>query len=92
MKPVITNLENVLTTSDTPAARIAPKKLSLRVSGSRIGSLARPATDGVIAAATLPAVRLGLRTHTSMLARPIAIPASTAPLGPNDYATADDYE
>jgi hypothetical protein len=92
MKPVITNLDDVLTTSDTLAVRIAPKKLSLRVSGSRIGSLTRPATDGVIAAATLPAARLGLRAHTSMLARPAGSPAATVPFGPNDYATADDYE
>jgi hypothetical protein len=65
MKPVITNLDNVLTTIDAPARepRLVPKKLSLRVSGSRIGTLARPATDGVIAAAAIPATRMGMRMH-----------------------------
>ena len=51
----------------TPQPRLVARKLSLRVSGSRVGSLARPAasTD----AATAPRTpRLGLRVNGRSLA------------------------
>ena len=66
-------------------ASAMPRKLSFRVSGSRVGAVARPVADGAIAVA--PAKRFGLRVHTSSMA-----PAAPAPLDRNDYATLDDYK
>ena len=64
-------------------------KLSLRVSGSRIGSVARPVEDGAVVIA--PAKRLGLRVHVPRLA-PAAAPGVAASCDANDYATLDDYK
>ena len=90
MKPVITGLDNVVTAIETP---LRPKKLSLRVSGTRLGSVVRPVlgavelAGGVAMAGTVAAPRFGMRVHSS----PVA-PLSRAPLSPDDYATAEDYE
>ena len=71
-------------TAATPATRPIPRKLSLRVSGARAGSAVRPVVPG--APPSPPATpRLGLRVHGSSLGAP-------APLSPDDYATAEDYE
>ena len=66
-----------------------PPKFSLRVSGARIGSVARPVEDGAVAIA--PARRLGLRVHASSLAM-MAKPGAVASGDSSDYATLDDYE
>jgi len=94
MKPIITGLgtglDNVITALETP---LRPKKLSMRVSGSRLGSVVRPAptadelAGGVAVAGAVAAPRFGMRVHSS----PIA-PAARGPLSPDDYATAEDYE
>jgi hypothetical protein len=64
------------------------KKFSLRVSGSRIGSDVRP-LEGELVRPALTQPRFGLKVHAS----PLAKPATTSlPLGPDDYATAEDYE
>ncbi len=88
MKPVITGLDNVITAIETP---IRPKKLTLRVSGARLGSVVRPVPSaedlaGGVAVAGAVAPRFGLRAHHSPLT------AVRAPIAREDYATADDYE
>ncbi len=60
-----------------------PKKLSFRVSGSRIGTEVRPA-EATTPILTKP--RFGLKVRTSPLAK------SLSPILPDDYATAEDYE
>ncbi len=54
-----------------------PRKLSLRVSGSRIGSLARPAAPSLAAAGPSARPRFGLKVNRSTLGRvaPVAAPA-----------------
>ncbi len=90
MKPIITGLDNVVTVLETP---LRPKKLSLRVSGARLGGVVRPVptaeelAGGVAVAGTVAAPRFGMRVHSSPLA-----PLARAPLSPDDYATAEDYE
>jgi len=94
MKPLITGLgtglDNVVTAVETP---LRPKKLSLRVSGARRGSEVRPVTaadelaGGVAVAAAVAAPRFGMR----VVSAPVA-PIARAPLSPEDYATAEDYE
>lgn len=90
MKPIITGLDNVITAIETP---IRPKKLSLRVSGSRLGSVVRPVptadelAGGVAVAGAVAAPRFGMRTFVAPLAQIVR-----APLSPDDYASADDYE
>ena len=65
-----------------PAPRLVAKKLSLRVSGTRVGSVTRPVEAGPAAAGPRPRM-LGLRVHASALApRPAA--TSTGPEGPGD--------
>ncbi len=62
------------------------KKFSLRVSGSRLGSDVRPAAEAEaeVVRHVLTKPRFGLKIHTS--------PLATAPISPDDYATAEDYE
>jgi hypothetical protein len=66
------------------------KKLTLKVSGARVGDGVRPASDAP--AIVVPkAQRFGLRVHqtinvASVVAKPAAIIAR------EDYATAEDYE
>ena len=89
MKPTLTGLDNVITAIETP---IRPKKLTLRVSGHRLGSVVRPVPTaeelaGGVAVAAAVAPRFGLRAHSSPLAAVVR-----APLAREDYATADDYE
>ncbi len=62
-----------------------PKKLSFRVSGTRIGSEVRP-TDSTTTTPLLTKPRFGLKIHASPVAK------LAAPLLPDDYATAEDYE
>jgi len=69
---------------DAPAM---PRKLSFRVSGSRVGAVSRPVADGAIVVA--PARRFGLRVHASPLG---PAPSAAAPLDSSDYATLDDYK
>lgn len=66
--------------------RVVPRKLSLRVSGARPGSVTRPLDSTT---PVMPSRVLGLRVHSSPLA-----PRPTAPtvIDPSDYATAEDYE
>jgi hypothetical protein len=60
------------------------KKLSFRVSGSRVGDATRP-SESVQPIAMIKAPRFGLKVHRSPLAaKPL--------LTPDDYATAEDYE
>ena len=69
------------------------RKLALRVSGARLGSVARPAPDGQVAAGAVPTHRLGLRVHGASLARPTPAPTATSTVvAREDYATAEDYE
>ena len=90
MKPIITGLDNVISAIETP---LRPKKLTLPISGSRLGSVVRPvpAADelagGVAIAGAVAAPRFGMRTLRSPLA-----PSARGPLSPDDYATAEDYE
>lgn len=90
MKPIITGLDNVITAIETP---LRPKKLTLRVSGARLGGVVRPGATldelagGVAVAGAVAAPRFGMRVHSSPLA-----PIARLPLSPDDYATADDYE
>lgn len=75
--------------------RPPPRKLSLRVSGAKIGSTARPAIDGRLAAGPAPTHQLGLRVHSSIASPSLARPAPSAPsasFGREDYASAEDYE
>lgn len=61
------------------------KKLTLRVSGARVGDGVRPASDAP--AIVVPkAPRFGLRVHTTIAVKPAAVIAR------EDYATAEDYE
>ena len=53
-----------------PSSR--PRKLTLRVSGARVGSVARPVQDGATRIA--PGRRLGLRVHSSALLRESPVP------------------
>jgi hypothetical protein len=81
-----------------PAPRLPltprPPRLGMRVSGARIGDLARPAPDG----ATLvpaPARRLGLRTNTTTLrslmpATAISVGVPAAPLAILEAALPDE--
>ncbi len=90
MKPIISGLDNVITAIETPPR---PRKLTLRVSGSRLGSVVRPVptaeelAGGVAVAGAVAAPRFGLRAHSAPLAAVVR-----APLSRDDYATADDYE
>jgi hypothetical protein len=94
MKPTITSLgtglDNVVTAIEPPPR---PQKLSLKVSGARLGSVVRPVPSaeelagGVAVAGAVAAPRFGLRAHSAPLAS-----AVRAPLSREDYATADDYE
>ncbi len=94
MKPTITvlgsGIDNALTAIETP---LRPKKLTLKVSGARLGSVVRPVPSaaelagGVAVAGAVAAPRFGLRAHSSPLAAVVR-----APLAREDYATADDYE
>ena len=90
MKPVITGLDNVVTAIETP---LRPKKLSLRVSGARIGGVVRPGSiadelaGGEAVAGGVAARRFGMRVLSSVVA-----PVASPPLSPDDYATAEDYE
>ena len=59
------------------------KKLSFRVSGSRVGSVERP-VEAVQPLLSKP--RFGLKVHRSPLAK------VAAPICADDYATAEDYE
>ncbi len=64
------------------ASRLPPRRLSLRVNGARMGDAARPAaeTDRVRRVGLLPASRkIGLRVHTSALARNQAAPELEEP-------------
>ena len=67
MKPLSTDSPDAPATSTTPAR---PARLSLRVSGSKVGSTARPAADGAITGRSLPTRRFGLRIHTNGLGTP----------------------
>jgi len=72
-----------------PAPRLVAKKLSLRVSGARVGSVTRPLEPAAAAAGPRPRM-LGLRVHASPLApRPAA--TSTAPEGPDEGPAAVGY-
>jgi hypothetical protein len=62
------------------------KKFSLRVSGSRVGDATRP-VDSATPIAMIKAPRFGLKVHASPLAK-----RGPAPVSPDDYATAEDYE
>jgi len=90
MKPIITGLDNVITAIETP---IRPRKLTLKVSGARLGSVVRPVPSaeelatGVAMAGAVAAPRFGIRVHNARLA-----PVLAGPLSPDDYATAEDYE
>ena len=69
------------------------KKLTLPVSGARLGGVVRPGSiadelaSGVAVAGAVAAPRFGMRVHSSPLA-----PVARGPLSPDDYATAEDYE
>ena len=89
MKPIVTVFDHVITALETP---IRAKKLTLKVSGARLGSVVRPVPSaeelaGGVAVAAAVAPRFGLRTHSSPLAAVVR-----APIAREDYATADDYE
>ena len=74
---------------DSGPARVIPRKLSLRVSGAKLGSRVRPTVRGALAAVASPARPSGLRVHLS------ALPPGTTSVesfDPSEYATADDYE
>ena len=72
-----------------PASRLVAKKLSLRVSGARVGSTTRPAEPAAAAAGPRPRM-LGLRVHSSPLAPRLAA-ASTGPEGPEDGPASEGY-
>jgi hypothetical protein len=77
-------------TAASASVRPVARKLGLRVSGARPGSVVRPADPGQAAVGARTAPRLGLRVHTSTLApRPASV---TPPIDPSDYASLDDYE
>ena len=90
MKPLITGLDTVITAIETP---LRPQKLTLPISGSRLGSVVRPVptadelAGGVAIAGAVAAPRFGMRALRSPLA-----PIVRGPLSPDDYATAEDYE
>jgi hypothetical protein len=67
MKPLSTDSPDAPATSSTPAR---PARLSLRVSGSKVGSAARPTADGAIVGRGLPTRRFGLRIHTNGIGSP----------------------
>jgi hypothetical protein len=67
------------------AGRVIPRKLSLRVAGTRIGTSARPAAPGPAAAA--PRRAFGLRVHSSTIA---PHPASATLEG--DPYSVDDHD
>lgn len=57
--------------------RVAPQRISLRVSGARVGDPTRPAAIGAAAAGPIkprPAARFGLRVHASRLAATVDTP------------------
>jgi hypothetical protein len=60
--------EDDIVIASTAAARVVPRKLSLRVSGAKLGSLVRPARPGAVVPALVPARTFGLRVHASALA------------------------
>ena len=61
--------------------------MSFRVSGARIGDAARPILPTAESAAPRTK-QLGVRV---LVDRPLVVPVKPA-FGPDDYATADDYE
>jgi hypothetical protein len=75
---------------DVPPApeRQVPRKLVLRVNGTRLGTKARPAEPGAVGVA--PTRRYGLRVNSVLSAPRVA--AVAAAVTPSDYATGDDYE
>ncbi|HEY4178787.1 MAG TPA: hypothetical protein VGM90_18200 [Kofleriaceae bacterium] len=60
-------------------------KMSFRVSGSRVGDAVRPILPTAESTRTK---QLGVRV---LIDRPIVVPPAPV-FGPEDYATADDYE
>lgn len=62
------------------------KKLTIPVSGARVGDAVRPVASRI--AVPVRSQQLGLRVHTS----PLVPAAPKAAFGPEDYATADDYD
>lgn len=80
--------DDIVITPVAPA-RVAPRKLSLRVGGAKLGSRVRPAPLGAAVPAVGPTRTIGLRVHVSALARR---EAAAACIDPHDCATADDYE
>jgi hypothetical protein len=65
MKPLSTDSPDAPATTSTLTAR--PARLALRVSGSKVGTAARPAADGAVGGRGLPTRRFGLRIHTNAL-------------------------
>jgi hypothetical protein len=68
--------------ADDPPPPGRPRKLTLRVSGSRVGSMTRPVADGATRIA--PGRRFGLRVHGSALVRSIDPAALVPPAGGDD--------
>lgn len=68
------------------------KKFSLRVSGSLPGSSVRPA-QGEIVRPVLTQPRFGIKAGIKVHGSPLAKATVTSSgIGPDDYATAEDYE
>lgn len=89
MTAEILTIHDVADAGLEPAPRLVAKKLSLRVSGARVGSVTRPAKSAPAAAGPRPRM-LGLRVHASALApRPAA--TSTSPEGPEDGPASEGY-
>ena len=69
MKPLSTDTPD----APAPTTPVRPGRLALRVSGARVGSLARPTADGAVGVGGavmgrgLPTRRLGLRVHTNSI-------------------------
>ncbi len=76
--------------ADTIAVEVArpiasvPRRISLRVSGSRVGDAARP-VDDLASSSGAASNRFGLRVHRTIAPKPAAIVA------PEDFATLEDY-
>lgn len=90
MKPVVSPVVPSADELGVAAPRPAPRRLSLRVNGTRAGSLARPQPDGDRAAGPRPTPRIGLRVHGAALTG--GSPTTRAVLAREDYATPEDYE
>jgi hypothetical protein len=69
-------------TAATAPIRAIPRKLSLRVSGTRVGSSVRPAASSAPAAAADAERHFGLRVHSS-LASALPSGALRGPAGPD---------